>query len=156
MADKNNDKLLEMLFPEEWYSKVIDAINFAIVRLGCSDEAALELSKYIIDYNIEKQLNSTLLESAELLLPKRLNWSDLDNNSAFEAFNILLETFEICKKLNTHELRIKFGKNNVLYNAFLLWKEVIPQYFPTLRVTLVATKTKGSFILQLQRIKQNS
>ena len=48
MAEKNeNDKLFEALFPEEWYKRVTNVINFAINRLGVSDSSAVSLAKIL-------------------------------------------------------------------------------------------------------------
>ena len=61
MAEKNdNDKLLEVLFPEEWYTRVTAAINFAVNSLHCTSSGAISLAKVIIDYNIEKRLEQKI------------------------------------------------------------------------------------------------
>lgn len=155
MAIDDNDKLLEALFPEEWYRKVTQAIEFAIRKLGCDNMKAVDLAKYIIDYNIEMRLESALSESAELILPKSVDWSKMQNQDAFEAFNALLETCDLCKKLKNYTLEINFGVNNVLYNEFLLWKEVLPNRFPSLNIKLSPTKTHGVHILKITKAKQN-
>ena len=155
MATDDNDKLLEALFPEEWYKKVTQAIEFAIHRLGCDNMKAVDLAKYIIDYNIEMRLETALSESAELILPKSIDWSKMDVQSAFEAFNALLETCDLCKKLKNYKLEINFGTNNILYNEFLLWKEVLPNRFPRLVVKLDNTKTHGIYLLKVTKAKRN-
>ncbi len=155
MAINDNDKLLEALFPEAWYRKVTQAIEFAINRLGCDNIKAAEMAKYIIDYNIEKRLDEALSESADLILPKSVDWTKMDIQSAFEAFNALLETCDVCKTLKSYKLEINFGLNNALYNEFLLWKEVLPNKFPNLTVKMSNTKTHNVYILKVTKVKQN-
>jgi len=155
MAPNDTDKLLEALFPEHWYRKVTEAVDFAIIKLGLHNAEAINLAKHIIDWNIEQRLNEALIESAELLLPKKVNWSKMDADHAFEAFNALLETCELCSILKSYKLEIKFGNNMPLYNEFLLWKEVVPSKFPMLSVRLMNTKTKGTYILKVTKVKQS-
>jgi len=155
MANNETDKLLEALFPEEWYLKVTKAIDFVLNSCNFTGQQAAEIAKKIIDYNIEKRLDTALTESADLLLPKVVNWSNIDIQAAFEAFNALLETCEACRALKKYNLKINFGKNKALYNEFLLWKEVLPLHFPKLRVQLKNTKSKDIFILHVQKVKQS-
>lgn len=156
MADNNeNDKLFEALFPEDWYIKVTEAINFAIHKLHCPSEAAASLAKQIIDYNIEKRLDEAFKESAETLLPRNLNWSKISKDDAFRAFTALLETCEVFPRLKSYRVQIKFSKNNIVYNSFLIWKEVASEKFRNLRLRSIKTKTPGTFILEIKKLKQN-
>ena len=155
MTPNDADKLLEAIFPEAWYRKVTSAIDLAVVNLNLPTEEAIKMAKYIIDWNIEQRLNEVLVESAETLLPKRLNWSKIDAQTAFEAFNALLETCEICTILKSYKVEIKFGENMPLYNEFLLWKEVVPSKFPKLSVRVSNTKVKGTYILKVTKVKQS-
>ena len=155
MARNETDKLLEALFPEEWYIKVTKSIEFVLQHYNFTGQQAADVAKRIIDYNIEKRLDSALTESADLLLPKDVNWSDIDIQSAFEAFNALLETCDACRVLKKYSVKINFGNNNPLYNEFLLWKEVLPLHFPKLRVQLRSTKKQGIFTLHVQKITQS-
>ena len=154
MALNDNDKLLEALFPEEWYKQVLQAVDFAVHKLRYEGKAAVELSKYIIDWNIERRLDHALTECADSLLPRSVDWSKISTEAAFDAFNALLETCEICKVIKQYKLRINFGDNNALYNEFLLWKELSSVKFPTLSLKLQYGKTKGVRTLVVSRVKQ--
>lgn len=154
MTEKNdNDKLLNALFPEEWYEKVTEAINFAIKSLNCPTASSISLAKMIIDYNIEKRLDEALNESADLLLPKVLDWSEMSLDDAFCAFMALLETCEVYPRLTIHQVKIKFGKNSLLYNNFLLWKEMCSKKFRKLMLRIVTTSKNKTITLEIQQVK---
>lgn len=155
MATKDEDELLEALFPEDWYKRVLAAVDFAVHKLGCTGRDAIALSKDIIDYNIERRLDRALTECADILLPREIDWSRISVENAFEAFNALLETCEVCKRVKSYKARIKFGKNNVVYNEFLIWKELSSAKFPTLQLKLSKTRQKDTFTLLVQKVKQS-
>lgn len=155
MAINDDDKLLEALFPEDWYKRVLAAVDFAVYKLGCTGRDAIAISKDIIDYNIERRLDMALTECADMLLPREIDWSKISVENAFEAFNALLETCEVCKRVKSYKVRIKFGKNNIVYNEFLIWKELSSTKFPILQLKVSKTKQKDTFTLLVQKIKQS-
>ena len=96
-----------------------------------------------------------LTECADILLPREIDWSKISVENAFEAFNALLETCEVCKRVRSYKVRIKFGKNNTVYNEFLIWKELSSTKFPMLQLKVNKTRQKDTFTLLVQKIKQS-
>ena len=151
MSANNTDKLLEKIFTEEWVNSIVVAINFAIDKLRPSHKEALDIAQRIIDYNIEKRLNEVIIESSNLILPKALNWTNIDADDAFLAFRMLLEAYDLSNRTRSHSVKIDFGENNLLYNEFLIWKENIRGlgFFNLLLTT--SFSGKSSVILKIKR-----
>ena len=152
MSADNTDKLLEKIFTDEWFSRVIDAVKFVLERLDLSAEDSLKISQKIIDYNIEKRLDEVITESAALILPKSLDWSSICANDAFFAFRTLLEAYSLSGKSKRYSVKINFGNNNLLYNEFLIWKENIKNLgFSDLCLTSEIIKDTSIVLLKIKK-----
>ena len=147
--EKLNDILYSEVFDDEWYNNVSDAINYTFkIAPKLNPETVIP---YIIDYNINKQLEEKVLNKLADNLPKTLDWRTIDVIKAFDEFKDIIDKCDVCPVFKKHSLKIILPKQSMLYNEILIWKELVNSNYPNLFITSELVQTKNQYKLKIMR-----
>lgn len=149
-----DDKIenLDDIFTDEWYNNVIKATDFALEhnKSNVNEEA---LIKYIIDYNIVKQLQEKVLDNLVNTLPKQIDWRNKDIVNIFNEFKDLVDSCNICSKFKKYSVKLILDENTCAANELFIWKDLVNSSYPNLKLILNKLKLKNQYKLQIIKLK---
>ena len=151
---KDNHKVklnMEELFPPAWYENVTNAANYALHNMDIPEEKMDDLVMYIIDYNINKQLNDKLLNSITDDLPLYLSFVDTPVTKIFNEFKNILDACDICPSLKEHVMY--FQSDNIESDRKKLdfWKTLAKKEYKNLSLYLREMKAQGCIKLVIRK-----
>ena len=122
---------LEEIFNEEWLGNVYNAAIVAMDHVKSKNGNIEETVRTVVDYNIEKKLEETILVKLKDSLPKSINWQD---KNLIEAFDEFKEILDICDVVNfkKHNLKINIGNSKITEQNLQHWKNIANIDYPNL------------------------
>lgn len=147
-----NQELLNTIFNDEWYNNVSDTINYAIEKTKNVKNVNIDnIIHSVIDYNINKRLETEVLNKLTDYLPKELDWREIDVISAFNEFKDIIDTCDVCPNFKKYTLKIKTPKKSILNNEILIWKEIVNSNYPDLTIIMKELKTEKAYKLVISK-----
>lgn len=152
IKSNNTIENLDDIFTDEWYNNVIAATDFALEHntLNIKEE---DLAKYIIDYNIVKQLQEKVLNTLIDTLPKNIDWRGKDILCAFNEFKDIVDSCVICPNFKKYSAKIFFDEKSSLINELLIWQELVNSTYSELEIKTNKLKRTNQYKLQITKVK---
>lgn len=142
---------MEELFPVDWYKNVTNAANYALSNINIPDEKVDDLVLHIIDYNINKQLNTKLLSSVIDGLPQYLSFVDAPATLVFNELKNVLDACDVCPSFERHELYFQVSDMKYDKKKLSFWKKLIEKDYPNLKITTRELKSQQCIKLVISK-----
>jgi len=144
---------LEKVFNDEWLTNVYNAALVAMDHTKNKDGNVEETARSVIDYNIEKRLEETILTELKKSLPKSINWKNKNLVEAFDEFKQILDICDVVdfKKLN---IKINIGDSKITEQNLQHWKNIANIDYPNLELSTTKLENKNNiYKVEITKLK---
>lgn len=142
---------LNEVFNDEWLNNVYSAAVIAMDYGKNTNKDIEEIAKSVIDYNIEKKLEETILTTLFNNLPKKLNWKEKNLIEAFDEFKEILDICSI-SNFNKYNFTLILDESEFTKKTINLWQDLAKKDYPELKITILPLKTKNNYKIQIVKI----
>jgi hypothetical protein len=142
---------LEKLFPEDWYENVSKATNYVLNNMNIPDEDIDNVASYIVEYNINKQMDDKLLNCISYDLPEYLSFIDAPSTEVFDEFKTLLDVCDMCPSFKEHVVYFQIEDLERNKKTLNLWKNLAKKDFPALVLSIKELKSQDCIKLIIRK-----
>lgn len=141
----------EELFPIDWYENVTNAANYVLSNMDIPEEKIDDVILHIIDYNIDKQLNTKYLDSLFNDLPVYLSFVDTPSTRVFNEFKAIVDVCNLYKSFNEHTMYFQTSDFEKDKKTIDLWKNLFKKDYPNIKITNRELKSQNCIKLVIRK-----
>jgi hypothetical protein len=142
---------LDKLFPEDWYENVTKVTNYVLNNMNIPDEDIDSVASYIVEYNINKQMDDKLLNCISYDLPEYLSFVDAPSTEVFSEFKNILDICDACPAFREHIIYFQTDDLERNKRTLNLWKSLAKKDFPHLILLLKELKSQDCIRLIIRK-----